>query len=554
MTAHVTGSQGGRLAGDRTDPRDTLVVIGGRPLDRVDADDIARAAVRLGDAAASLRVAWAGCSTASGALERSAWAPAAFDPPSPAQLAVRRQAAWLAADAARRLHERAAVCDRTAERLLRAAGLYAHAESAAERLVAGAVGVGSAGGAFGVTVLAQAPTFAPWAALAGRVGLLLAASTGASADTPPPPAAGRVEAPPVCTPAPAGLGAAATRLLAPYTDEAVAGLGFGVSAGAPGRSRLDLSVSGGARVLSSVVHELLPRARVRVLELPDSGFAAGRPAWADEPSRTVAEALARTADLYPWGSDVPGRASSGTPAGTVAVERVEHADGSLSWTVLVPGTQGLVSLQHPFDGVTDLDLMARTAAEVTVAVADALEHAGARREEPVVLVGHSLGGIAAMALASSPRFLEEHRLGGVVTAGAPTATFTPPPGVPVLHLENDEELVSPLDGRSTAENPATADRVTVGRALRESADAADIAASGGVAAAHSVATHLRTLDLARTSGSAQVAEVVGRVDRLLAGERSTTRFYTGRRETGVEPVVMAPGAGPVSSSSGRTLL
>jgi pimeloyl-ACP methyl ester carboxylesterase len=232
--------------------------------------------------------------------------------------------------------------------------------------------------------------------------------------------------------------------------------------------------------------------------------------------------------------------------------------------VLVPGTQGLVSAGHPFDGVTDLDLMAHRTADVTVAVTEALEQAGVRPDEPVVLVGHSLGGIAAMTLASSPAFHQRHRLGGVVTAGSPTATFIAPPGVPVLHLENVEEAVSPLDGRSTVENPATADRVTVGRALRESVHPADVAASGSVAAAHGMATHLRTLEHARNSGSAQVGDVVGRLDRLLAGERSTTRFYTARRTVPDDgPVVMAPGLqvpgvqapgdGSVSPSSGRTL-
>lgn len=545
-----------RLGAGRTHPRDTLVVVGGRPLDRVDADAIARAAARLGDAAAALRAAAFGCSTASAELDRSLWTPAFLDTAGPATLATRRHAARLGADAARRLHARATACDGTEERLLRVAGLYVHAESAAERLVAGAVGVGAAGVAFGVTTFLQRPAVAPWAALAGRVGVLIAARPGTSNASPAPPAAtGRVGAvPPVCTPTPAGLAATATRTFAPYVDEAVAGLGFGVSVGAPGRSRLDLSVTGGARVLSSVVDELLPRAPVRVLETPESRFAAGRPVWADEPSGTVAEALARTADLYPWGGDLPARPAPGTPVGTVAVERVEHLDGGVSWTVLVPGTQGLVSLRHPFDGVTDLELMAKDTAELTAAVVDALHDAGARPDEPVVLVGHSLGGIAAMTLASSAGFLERHRLGGVVTAGAPTATFTSPPGVPVLHLENDEELVSPIDGRSSAENPATADRVTLGRPLRASADPTDRAASGSVAAAHAVATHLRTLDLARTSGNVQVADVVGRVERLLGGERSSTRFYTARRVPGTTgPVVMAPGPGPVSPASGRTL-
>ncbi len=511
--------------GAGADPRDTLVVVGGRPLDRVDTAGIALAAARLDGAAAALRTAAAGCSTASADLERSAWAPA-LGTPDPVDAAVRRRAAWLAADVARRLHERASACALTGERLLRAVGLYAHAESAAERVLGGAV----AGTAALSGVLVAAPVLPRALRVTGVLG---------------PGVLG-------------GLVALAPGKFASWSDEVVAGLGAGVGAGAPVRSGLDLSVTGAARVLVSVVRELVGRTQVRVLETSAAGFASGRPAWAGTPSSTVAEALARTADLYPWGSGVPGRPAPGAPAGTLAVERVEHADGSVSWTVLVPGTQGLVSARHPFDGVTDLDLMAERAAEVTAAVSAALAQSGARPEEPVVLVGHSLGGIAAVALASSPAFLRRHRLGGVVTAGAPTATFVTPPGVPVLHLENDEELVSSLDGRSATENPGTVDRVTVGRALRESDHPDDVAASGAVAAAHGMATHLRTLDLARASGSAQAGGVVARLERLLAGGRSTTRFYAARRSVPDDgpddgPLVLAPAEGPLSPSSGRTV-
>src|SRR5690606_14733499 len=113
----------------------------------------------------------------------------------------------------------------------------------------------------------------------------------------------------------------------------------------------------------------------------------------------------------------------------------EHADGTVSWTVLIPGTQEVLSTRNPFDGATDLDLMAGETADVMVAVEQALADAGASPDEPVVLVGHSLGGIAATALAASPSFRQKHRVGGVVTAGAPTATFRTPPGVPALHVE-----------------------------------------------------------------------------------------------------------------------
>ncbi|MEN5075600.1 hypothetical protein ABE437_17410, partial [Isoptericola cucumis] len=331
------------------------------------------------------------------------------------------------------------------------------------------------------------------------------------------------------------------------------GLGWGVGLVASRHPAGDASVTGAAGSLGGLVRAAMPDSEVRVWPLAAAAFPAGTPAWSGRPAGTVAEALARTADLYPHGSGIVGRPGAGAPAGTVAVEEVTHDDGSTSWTVLVPGTQTSVSASNPFDGLTDLELMADRAADVTDGVTRALAEAGAARDEPVVLVGHSLGGIAAVALASSPAFRARHRVGGVVTAGSPTATFRTPAGVPVLHLENDEELVSPLDGRSTAENPAAPDRVTVGRALRASADPADRAASGSLSLAHAMPTHLRTLAAARASGNVQVAGVAGRIEALLGGERARTRFYGVRREPADPGVVMAPGPDALSPSSGRTL-
>jgi len=114
--------------------------------------------------------------------------------------------------------------------------------------------------------------------------------------------------------------------------------------------------------------------------------------------------------------------------------------------------------------------------------------------------------------------------------------------------------VSQVDGRSSAENPATRDRVTVSRALRASSAAGDRAASGSVARAHGMDTHLRTLLLARDAGSTQVADVVGRLEALLDGQSARSRFFTARRRLDVDaPVVLAPGAPEVSPASGRTV-
>ena len=56
--------------------------------------------------------------------------------------------------------------------------------------------------------------------------------------------------------------------------------------------------------------------------------------------------------------------------------------------------------------------------------------------EPVLLAGHSQGGIAAAALAADPGFRRRHPVGAVVTSGAPIARMALPPQVSVLALEH----------------------------------------------------------------------------------------------------------------------
>ncbi|MGF0115123.1 hypothetical protein ACQFYA_02195 [Promicromonospora sp. Marseille-Q5078] len=540
----------------REPPPETLAISGGRGLARVDADAVQGASALLDAAAERLRQAARHGAAAQGVLVRWTWAPdplaAPFTAPDPRAVAAGLVLADRVSDAAARLELRASRVDRCALRLRLAAGLYRRTESLVEQAVGAFVSWNALAVGAVADLLVGQPAVRTFVAVSqGAKGLAGPATVDVPtprAATPPPPATREAVEPSD------DLVANLWRVVAPYADEAVAGTVLGL-AGVGGLTR-------GAGTLSDLVDALLPASEVRVLALSDADLAGPAPGWADRPSGTVAEALARTADLYPQGSGVVGRPGVGVPAGTLAVERVSHEDGSTSWTVLIPGTQALLSPTNPFDAATDLDLMAHESADVSAAVEQALDLAGADEDEEVVLVGHSLGGIAATALAASPAFRAKHPVGGVVTAGAPTATFATPAGVPVLHLENDEELVSTVDGRSSGENPATPDRVTVGRRLLASADAADLAASGSIALAHAMPTHLRTLAAARDSGSVQVAGVTGRLERLLGGTRAQTWFFAARRTTAGPDAVLAPGpegageagvAAGLSPSSERTL-
>ncbi|WP_275005217.1 hypothetical protein [Promicromonospora iranensis] len=496
-------------------PSDTVVVYGGAGTTSVESDSVRRAAARVAGAADELRAAAAQCLAASGNIVVPGLPGTAPGMPWPdggtggvatlGPVALALEAA--AHEAARSLVARADLCDLLGWRLLRAAGLYEEAESTAERVVgalitAGTFGTGAALGSLG------------WAGLVG-----VGAVGGAEV-------AGRLAGGTLtsrATVAVAGWAASgATRGAAPFSDELFAGAGSGVALAQAGRAEGRSGVAGGAAVLAHVAREAPVLGNdddgFRVMRVGPGDFADGAvPAWSGRGASSVQEALTRIDDLYPG--------TGGAPAATVAVQKVVGEGGQVSWTVLIPGTQSALPADHPWDGRTDLELVAGQADGATAAIERALADSDVGPDEPVTLVGHSLGGIAAVALASRAGFAERYRVGGLVTAGSPTGLLATPPGVPVLHLETPEELVPNTDGRSAAENPRTRDRVTVVRSLRESTDPGDRTASGDVVQAHSVTTHVRTLDLAVGLGDPRVAEVADRIGPRLSGATAETRYY-----------------------------
>lgn len=163
----------------------------------------------------------------------------------------------------------------------------------------------------------------------------------------------------------------------------------------------------------------------------------------------------------------------GSP-GRVRVTRVPQPDGSSAWVVQVPGTQAWSPDpgDDPFDLTTDVVAMSGgatlAAAGASIALGQAMTAAGrggeAGRDDPVLLAGHSQGGIVAAALASDPDFRAAHPRLQVVTAGSPIAHFPIPASVPVLSLEHLQDPVPRLDGSSNPDRPSW---TTVRADLRE---------------------------------------------------------------------------------------
>jgi hypothetical protein len=171
------------------------------------------------------------------------------------------------------------------------------------------------------------------------------------------------------------------------------------------------------------------------------------PVLTDVPSTWEGRVFGGPADLVAAGAGLDG--------GRVRVVEVSAGDGGSAWVVVVPGTQrwSPAAGSNPFDLTTDVRAVTSDLGDVTVAaagVAGALDRAMSASgrsavDDPVVLVGHSQGGILAAALAADPGFTRGHRVTHVVTTGAPVALFPVPEAVQVLSVEHARDPVPGLD-------------------------------------------------------------------------------------------------------------
>lgn len=137
----------------------------------------------------------------------------------------------------------------------------------------------------------------------------------------------------------------------------------------------------------------------------------------------------------------------------IAVRVITHADGTKAYIVDIPGTQdwglpsGSVNPQTNDLG-TNVRVLGGDVTTRQQAIADALRRAGAGPSDPVMLVGHSQGGmVAAQAAhdAGTPAFDFDVR--SVVTAGSPIGRVDIPDSVQMLSLENNNDIVPHLDSR-----------------------------------------------------------------------------------------------------------
>ena len=147
--------------------------------------------------------------------------------------------------------------------------------------------------------------------------------------------------------------------------------------------------------------------------------------------------------------------------GTIEIQTVTDADGQAVHIVNLPGTDDLGTLPWTADDDvrdmgTNLDLIAGDHDDYQQGILEAMHQAGIQADEPVLIIGHSQGGMEAVAIAAGQ---SDYNVTDVVTAGSPTAQVGGfPTGVNVLSLEQHGDLVPLLDGEP---NPPSVEQTTV---------------------------------------------------------------------------------------------
>jgi len=228
----------------------------------------------------------------------------------------------------------------------------------------------------------------------------------------------------------------------------------------------------------------------------------------------------------PRGSKTCCAASTPLPKGAdgpsaIAIERVDHDDGSRAWIVEIPGTQVWDPERRDESDRRHVRRGTHWRGELGPdgRRGGGDEDRGHPTDEPVMLVGHSQGGIAAVALASNVAFASRYDIRAVVTAGATVGQFDPPDDTAILSLEHPGDLVPALDG---APNPDRPNWTTVRHDLAASSDPLDRADAKGLVSRHELDGYVRTAARVDGSGDPSIQAWRDAAEPFLAGEGGTS--------------------------------
>ena len=209
--------------------------------------------------------------------------------------------------------------------------------------------------------------------------------------------------------------------------------------------------------------------------------------------------------------------------GSVTIQKIDGPEGEC-YIVTIPGTQDVsLNSERQTDWQANAAYMARYEPDAMQAIIDAIAAAQIPADAPMMLVGHSQGGIGAMALASSPTFLAKYNVTHVVTSGAPTGIFTTPPGVKSLHYENPGDLTP---GADFTPNRNGANQITVSHHTAQSANSELASMAGTIDGAHHMRGYIAYAAMTDQLGDTAVDAFLDSARPFLSGETAHTTMYT----------------------------
>jgi hypothetical protein len=140
-------------------------------------------------------------------------------------------------------------------------------------------------------------------------------------------------------------------------------------------------------------------------------------------------------------------AANGThaPPGRVVIQRLSHDKAPPSWVVTIAGTQSWsLGSDVATDISTNLAEVGGVPDQMTAGVLAAMTAAGIKPTDPVLVAGHSQGGMTAQAVAANAG--DKFSVRALVTIAAPTIPQAVPSSVGASALGEIQEAVDGLDG------------------------------------------------------------------------------------------------------------
>ncbi len=149
-----------------------------------------------------------------------------------------------------------------------------------------------------------------------------------------------------------------------------------------------------------------------------------------------------------------------------------------------------------------------------------MRESGITSDSPVLITGHSQGGLVAASIAGSG----DYTVQGLFTLGAPAAQSTVPAGIPWIALEHSNDIVPALSGTWAHSDPVIVTR-DVGPL--------ELLHDPQFFAAHLLPEYEKTAALADASGDPRVDAAAQSFDDFTAGATPIlSETYTSVRETG----------------------